>query len=961
MQKLFLLDAMALIYRAHFAFAKNPRINSKKVNTGAVLGFTNSLLEILQKENPTHIGVAFDTPEPTFRHIQFEAYKAQREKQPEDISIAIPYIFEILKAFNIPILKLAGFEADDVIGTLAKKAEAESDCTIYMMTPDKDYAQLVTDRILLYKPAMFGNDVAIWGVKEVLEKWDIENTMQVIDILGLQGDAVDNIPGIPSIGEKTAIKLIKEYGSVENIIAKSSEIKGKLQENIINFAAQGLLSKQLATIKIDTPIELDMQALARQPINEQAIKDLFDELEFKTLKARVFKETLQNKVLIPQPNDNTDNSSKTKTTSKKNDKKINTSQVDIFGNSAVQTINTTEEENQNNDNEIQNHYYRNINDTIHQYYLIDTPELRQELIEHLSQQKEICFDTETTNIDALSAELVGMSFSYYPTEAYYIPFSADKNQTLSILNELKPIFENEKIQKIGQNIKYDLTVLQNYGIELKGEMWDTMLAHYILEPDSRHNLDTLSQNYLQYSPVSIETLIGKKGVSQGNMREVEINAIKEYASEDADLTYQLKQKFAPELEKHKGLEKVFKTIEMPLVPVLAQMERNGVKINTDTLKVISESLSKDILVLEQKIYQEAGTTFNIASPKQLGDVLFDKLKLDEKAKKTKTGQYATGEEILVKLKDKHLIINLILDYREWVKLKNTYVDALPLLVSKADGRVHTSYQQAVASTGRLSSTNPNLQNIPIKTEKGREIRKSFVAENQNCVLLSADYSQIELRIMAHFAKDETMIEAFRNQADIHRITASKIFKVEENEVTDDMRRKAKTANFGIIYGISAHGLSERLNIPRKEAAEIINAYFEEFPSIKNYMDNVVNQARNTEFVETLSGRRRYLRNLNSGNMVERANADRNAINSPIQGTAADMIKLAMINIHHFLIDNQLKTKMILQVHDELLFEVPLDELAYVKENIINLMKNALVLEVPMEVGVGVGDNWLEAH
>ncbi|TAE73035.1 MAG: DNA polymerase I [Bacteroidetes bacterium] len=958
MQKLFLLDAMALIYRAHFAFAKNPRINSKKVNTGAVLGFTNSLLEILQKENPSHIGVAFDTPEPTFRHIQFEAYKAQRQQQPEDISIAIPYIFDILRAFNIPILRVPGFEADDVIGTLAKKAEAQSDCTIYMMTPDKDYAQLVTDRILLYKPAMFGNDVAIWGVKEVLEKWDIDNTLQVIDILGLQGDAVDNIPGIPGIGEKTAIKLIKEYGSIENLIAKNSELKGKLQENIVNFSAQGLLSKQLATIELNTPIELDMQTLARQPMNEQAVKDLFDDLEFKTLKARVFKETLENKVLVPNPNNHTQNTSKTKLSPKKQ----NIAQVDMFGNNTSTIIETKEnkEENENITPSFSN-YYKNITDTIHQYYLIDTPELRKELIEYLSQQTEFCFDTETTNIDALEAELVGMSFSYYATEAYYIPFPADKIQTLSILNELKPILENEKIQKIGQNIKYDLCVLENYGIKLKGKMWDTMLAHYILEPDARHNLDTLSQNYLQYSPVSIETLIGKKGNTQGNMREVALQTIKEYASEDADLTWQLKQKFAPELEKYQKLQHVFETIEMPLMPVLAKIERNGVKIDTEILKVISESLAKDILILEQKIYTQAGVTFNIASPKQLGDVLFEKLKLDEKAKKTKTGQYATGEEILTKLKDKHLIINLILEYREWVKLKNTYVDALPLLVSKTDGRVHTSYQQAVASTGRLSSTNPNLQNIPIKTEKGREIRKAFVAQDENFVLLSADYSQIELRIMAHFAKDQTMIEAFKNQADIHRITASKIFKVEENEVTDDMRRKAKTANFGIIYGISAHGLSERLSIPRKEASEIINAYFEEFPSIKAYMDNVVNEARATEFVETLSGRRRYLRNLNSGNMLERANADRNAINSPIQGTAADMIKLAMIKIDDFLEENKLVTKMILQVHDELVFEVPLSELDFVKENITQLMKTALLIDVPMEVGVGVGKNWLEAH
>ncbi|MCU0443357.1 MAG: DNA polymerase I [Microscillaceae bacterium] len=990
MNKLFLLDAFALIYRAHFAFSKNPRINSKGMSTGAVLGFTNTLLDVIKKEKPTHIGVAFDTPEPTFRHLEFKEYKAQREAQPEDITTAIPYIYKMVQAFNIPILVKPGFEADDVIGTLAKKAKQHGDFEVFMMTPDKDYSQIVEENIFLYKPAMFGNDVAIWGVSEVLAKWEITDTKQVIDILGLQGDAVDNIPGIPGIGEKTAIKLVQEFGSVENLIANVDKLKGKQQENVRNFAQQGLLSKKLATIDIEVPIEFNPEALQLEAMNETMVRALFDELEFKTLKERLFKEKTTEK---------TPTTPATKPSAKA---KVNTGQIDLFG-SPTPALPEGEEDNDSPpsgelEGALGSGGRLTIANTVHHYYLIDNQVDRKRLIDLLNQQTEFCLDTETTGLDALSAELVGLSISCYPTEAYYIPFPADQTEAKSIISEFKEVFENQAITKIGQNIKYDYMVLQNYGIELQGTLWDTMLAHYLIEPDMRHNMDVLAENYLNYSPVSIETLIGKKGNKQGNMRDVPLEDIKEYAAEDADITLQLKYQFAkslPPAPSEGGVDSilltsaapeggeiitpppsegaggrllgvlgrsfVFFNVETPLIPVLADMERAGVKIDTASLKDISTDLTKEILATEKEIYTLAGTEFNIASPKQLGEILFERLKLDDKAKKTKTGQYATGEEILVKLTDKHLIINKILDYREIVKLKNTYVDALPALISPLDGRLHTTYQQAVAATGRLSSINPNLQNIPIRTAKGREIRKAFVASSDDFVILSADYSQIELRIMAHFAKDETMLKAFQNGEDIHAATAAKVFKVPLNQVDSDMRRKAKTANFGIIYGISAHGLAQRLNIPRGEAGEIIRAYFEEFSAIKKYMDNVVNQARENEYVQTILGRRRYLRNINSQNAVERGNAERNAINAPIQGSAADMIKLAMIGIHKYLKDNQLQSKMLLQVHDELVFEAHKSELDILQPAIAEIMKNALKLEVPMEVGMGTGRNWLEAH
>ncbi len=930
-KKLFLLDAMALIYRAHFAFSKNPRINSKGQSTGAVLGFINSLLEIINKEQPSHIGVAFDTHGPTFRHLEFEAYKAQRQEQPEDIRIAIPYVKEIVKAFNIPVLELPGFEADDIIGTLARSMAAEG-FTVYMMTPDKDYAQLVTDKVFLYKPAYMGNSVDILGVPEVLAKFDINDPDQVRDILGLQGDASDNIPGIPGIGAKTAIKLLKEYGSVEEIIKNSDDFKGKQKENIVNFAEQGILSKRLATIVTDAPIECKSDQLEYTGFDEAALKSIFEELEFRTLAKRIFGSTDGKTVKVDQ-------------------------QLSLFDDIPSKPIALAQEkEAEEEENLVKDH----IGNTIHSYHLVDDLEDMKDLVEHLASLKEFCFDTETTGINALTAEIVGMSFSYKAKEAYYVPVPEDSKKAEEILQIFKPVFEDEKIAKVGQNLKYDVLVLRKCGIEVKGTFFDTMVAHYLFEPETRHNMDVMAENFLNYTTVSIESLIGKKGAKQGSMRDVEPEKIAEYAGEDADITWQLRKAFDP-LIKEKKLDKLFYEVETPLIKVLADMEYEGIKVDKDVLKELSESMAKDSLVLEKEIYELAGVTFNIGSPKQLGEVLFDKLKLVDKPKKTKTGQYATGEEILSELADAHPIMGKILDYREIQKLKSTYIDALPELIHPIDGRVHTSYNQTVAATGRLSSTNPNLQNIPVRTEKGREIRKAFVPRNEDYILMAADYSQIELRIMAAFAKDESMIDAFANGRDIHATTASKVFNVPLDEVDSDMRRKAKTANFGIIYGISAFGLSQRLAIPRKEAAEIIDAYFTEFPGVKKYMDEVINQARENEYVETVLGRRRYLRDINSKNATMRGFAERNAINAPIQGSAADMIKVAMINIHKWMKQEKLKSRMILQVHDELVFDVHKDEHELMRSKIPEFMKKALEIEVPMEVETGFGQNWLEAH
>ncbi|MBN7814307.1 DNA polymerase I [Algoriphagus pacificus] len=934
--KLFLLDAMALIYRAHFAFSKNPRINSKGLNTGVMLGFTNTLLEVLDKEKPTHIGVAFDTHAPTFRHEQFEAYKANRQEQPEDIGTAIPWVKEIVKAFNIPILELDGFEADDIIGTLAKQAEAEH-FTVYMMTPDKDYGQLVDEHIFLYKPAFMGNGVEVMGPKQICEKWDIEHVGQVIDILGLMGDAVDNIPGIPGIGQKTAVKLLKQYGTVEELIKNTADLKGKQKENVENFAEQGLLSKQLATIKIDVPVAFEESDLRYDGFDEEKLKMLFSELEFRTLASRIFKDGSSKKASIS-----------------KND------QLGLFGDAPAASQKPSFEFEEESVNPEILPESKTIQTTAHQYHKIKGEDAISELVSYLLLQKELCFDTETTSINAMEAELVGLSFSYLSGEAYYIPCSENREETLQILELLKPVFENEGILKIGQNIKYDLLILKNYDIEVKGALYDTMLAHYLIEPEGKHSMDWLSEHYLNYKPVSITELIGKKGKNQGNMRDVDEDEVTEYAAEDADITLQLKEKLDP-LLKQSELEKLFYEVENPLINVLTEMEFEGVRIDTESLAEMSILLEKESKEIENKVYELAGVRFNLASPKQLGDVLFEKLKLDPKAKKTKTGQYATGEEILSKLANEHEIAQAILDFRQMVKLKSTYVDALPTMINSKTGKIHTTYNQFVAATGRLSSINPNLQNIPIRTERGREIRKAFVPRDENHVLLAADYSQIELRIMAAFSGDESMIEAFKNGRDIHATTAAKIFQVPLDEVTSDMRRKAKTANFGIIYGISAFGLSQRLAIPRTEAKEIIDAYFKEFPAVKEYMDGAIEKARKDEFVETILGRRRYLRDINSRNATMRGFAERNAINAPIQGSAADLIKVAMIHVHEWMKKEKLKSKMILQVHDELVFDAHKDEVEILKANIPGLMSNAIKLAVPVEVEVGTGNDWLQAH
>ncbi len=927
-KKLFLLDAFALIYRAHFAFSKNPRINSKGLNTSVMFGFTNVLLEIINKQKPTHLAVAFDVSGPTFRHEQFPAYKAHREETPEDIKVAVPIVKDIVRAFNIPVLELQGYEADDVIGTFAKKASKEG-FEVFMMTPDKDFAQLVEEHVYLYKPAFMGNGVDILGVPEVLAKWDIARIDQITDFLGLQGDAADNIPGIPGIGAKTAVKLLKIYDTVENLVAHAHELKGKQKENVENFGDQGILSKELATIDINVPLAYNSEEMTYTGPDEEKLKALFEDLEFRTMIKRVFGDD---------------------TAPQKSAQAVQ-NQLSMFSSSVA----TSEE------SVAEPPIEKLTIDTMeHEYHLMDTPALRKELASYLTQQDEFCFDTETTDVDAVEAELVGIAFSYYKGEAYYVPVPADGKEAQEIINDFKEVLENQAIVKIGQNIKYDILVLKKYGINVSGSIFDTMLAHYLIAPEGKHNMDALAEQYLNYTPVSITSLIGAKGKKQGNMRDLDPKEVVEYAGEDADITLQLKEHLAREIEAHE-MHDLLHGLEHPLVPVLADMEYEGVRVDESVLKAMSDDLLQESIKAQDDIYKLAGVEFNIASPKQLGEVLFDKMKLVDKPKKTKTGQYATGEEILSKLANEHEIVNRILDFREYQKLKSTYVDALPTMISKRDDRIHTSYSQAVAATGRLSSINPNLQNIPIRTVKGREIRKAFVPRDKNHILMAADYSQIELRIMASFAKDEHMIDAFKNGRDIHATTAAKIFKVPLEEVDSDMRRKAKTANFGIIYGISAFGLSQRLNIPRAEAKEIIDSYFEEFSAVKKYMDATVNLAKENEYVETVMGRRRYLRDINSGNATDRGFAERNAINAPIQGSAADIIKKAMINIDQWMKKENLKSKMILQVHDELVFDVHRDEKDLMEKNVKQLMIDALALEVPMDVEVGFGENWLEAH
>ncbi|MES2773630.1 MAG: DNA polymerase I [Bacteroidota bacterium] len=943
-KKLYLLDALALIYRAYYALIRSPRITSKGKNTNAQFGFTNTLIDIINKEKPTHLAVCFDTHAPTERHTDFAAYKAQRQEAPEDLLASLPDIKRIIEGFNLPVVECDGYEADDIIGALAKKAEKDG-YEVYMVTPDKDYGQLVSENIFMYKPPAYGNDKEILGVKEVCEKWGIKDVSQVIDILGLMGDSADNIPGIPGVGEKTAAKLLAQYGTLENILADADNIKGSLGEKIRNGKDLAIMSKKLATIILDVPCEFHEENFRLKEFNKTALEEVFTELEFKTLGKRILGENFnayQSGTEAPAPV---------------------AAQMDLFGNVVEPPASKPEKEVEDEGPERSGIAAdKNIGNTAHAYYLLEGEEAIKKFVAEAMLQKEISFDTETTGIDANDCELVGLSFSYNPGEGYYIPCPADQNETKKILEYFLPLFNKEDIVLIGQNTKYDLLVLKWYGIEPKGKIYDTMLAHYVIEPEGRRSMDLLSAQYLGYEPVHIEELIGKKGKTQGTMRDVEIEKVKEYAAEDADITLQLKHVFAP-LAIKKETEKVLNEVENPLVKVLTAMEFEGIKVDMNFLNEYSKVLEKDAKLCEDSVYEQAGVKFNLASPKQLGEVLFDKMKIDPKAKKTKTGQYATGEDVLLKLAKENKIVDDILGFRELTKLKSTYVDALPLLINKKTGRVHTSYAQAVAVTGRLSSNNPNLQNIPVRTERGREIRKAFVPRDENHLLMSADYSQIELRIVAAISGDPNMCEAFRTGKDIHTATASRVFNVEESAVTKEMRYKAKSVNFGIIYGQGAFGLAENLSISRGEAKEIIDNYKLQFPNIQKYMDETINFAKEHGYVQTLMGRKRWLRDINSSNFTVRGFAERNAINSPIQGTAADMIKLAMIAIHKSLEGTNLKGKMLLQVHDELVFDVPKDEVEIFKPLILSGMQNALVLPngVPTDAEVGVGENWLAAH
>lgn len=927
-KKLFLLDGMALVYRAYFALSKMPRITSYGLNTSAVFGFANTLLEVLNNQDPDHIAVVFDTSAPTQRHKDYKEYKANREKMPEDLAAAIPYVFRLLEGFNIPVITKDGYEADDIIGTLALEAEKEG-FEVYCMTPDKDFAQLVTENIFIYKPARMGNGAEILGLEEVLKKWEVEDPKQVIDILGLWGDSVDNIPGIPGIGEKTAKKLIKEYGSVEGIIANSDKLRGKQKENVETYAEQGLLSKKLATIILDVPVDFDEATLKREELDKEKLENLFAELEFKSIGKRVFGDRFS--IL--------DNEHR--------------GQMNLFGSPEAPNDNNSSTNGASSE-------MQNIETTEHTYVTAKTDEEVQNVLNLILQQEKVCFDTEATGVDPLTADIIGMSFSFKKGEAYYVPLSEKREEAKETLHKFKSFFENKNIKKIGQNLKYDIILLAQYDVHVQGRLFDTMLAHYLIDTGVRHNMDLLSENYLNYSPIPIQSLIGPKGKKQKNLRQVDPERVAEYASEDADITWQLYEKLKPILKENNALD-LAEEVEFPLVYTLATIEINGVKIDKDALDNLSEGLREDILQLEKNIFEEAGVTFNIASPKQLGEVLFDKLKLDPKAKKTKTGQYKTGEDILVKLAHKSSIVQDILEFRQLNKLRSTYVEALPTLINEQTGLVHTSYNQAVTTTGRLSSTNPNLQNIPIRTERGREIRKAFVPRQQNHTILSADYSQIELRIMAELSQDKNMLEAFQKGQDIHRATAARVYGISIEEVTADQRRNAKAVNFGIIYGQSAFGLSESLNISRKEAADIIEQYFHQYQGIQKYMSETIEFAQQHGYVETLLKRRRYLRDINSANHTVKSFAERNAINAPIQGTAADMIKIAMNNIQNDIVDKKLSGKMIMQVHDELVFDVPNDEIDSFNEIIISRMKSAIKMEVPILVEVGQGNNWLEAH
>ena len=922
MNKLFLLDAYALIYRAYYALIRNPRINSKGMNTSAIMGFVNTLNEVLTKENPTHIAVAFDPSGPTFRHEQYPEYKAQREECPEDIKNAVPIIKKILNAWNIKTLEVSGYEADDVIGTVALRA-GENGITTYMLTPDKDYGQLVRDNVYMYRPKFGNAGYDIMGVEEVKQKYDLSTPLQVIDLLGLMGDASDNIPGCPGVGEKTAIKLIKEFGSIENLVANTEQLKGAMKKKVEENKEKIIFSKYLATIKTDVPMELNLDDLKIQEPNEDELRNIFEDLEFKTLIDRVLKKT------------------------QKSPKKADL-QLDLFAEFTT-----------NGEESAENSSFASLKDTPHEYKLVDNEEEIKKLCDFLMTFEILSLDTETTSTNAIEAELVGMSFSVEENKAFYVPVPANREEALRIVNIFKPLYEDEKILKVGQNIKYDLEVLANYGVTLKGKMFDTMIAHYVIQPELYHNMDYLAEIYLKYKTIHIDELIGPKGKGQKNMRDLKPEDVYEYAAEDADVTLKLKNILEKEIEKA-GVEHLFYEIEMPLMPVLASMEMNGVCLDTDSLKETSEVLTNRLKDIEEKIYKLAGQEFNIASPKQVGEILFDKLKIVEKAKKTKTGQYVTNEEVLQGLKHKHEIVGNILEHRGLKKLLGTYIDALPSLVNKRTGRIHTSFNQTITSTGRLSSSDPNLQNIPVRGEDGKEIRKAFIPE-AGCLFFSADYSQIELRVMAHLSDDENMIEAFREGYDIHAATAAKIYKEDINEVSRDQRTKAKRANFGIIYGITVFGLAERLDISRDEAKQLIDGYFETFPKVKEYMETAKETARKNGYVETLFKRRRYLADINSRNATVRGFAERNAINAPIQGTAADIIKVAMINIYNRFNQEGIRSKMILQVHDELNFSVYPEEKEKVEKIVLEEMQSAFSMKVPLVADCGWGENWLEAH
>lgn len=924
--KLFLIDAYALIYRSYYAFLKNPRINSKGMNTSAIFGFINSLEDVLKRENPTHIAVAFDPKGPTFRHEAYELYKAQREETPEVIRQSVPIIKDIIEGYNIPILEVPRFEADDVIGTISKQAEKEG-FEVFMMTPDKDYGQLVSDHIFMYRPK-FGGDYEVMGVKEVLDKYSLTSVDQVIDLLGLMGDSSDNIPGCPGVGEKTAQKLLEEYGSIENLLENTDKLKGALHKRVTENVEQIRFSKFLATIKTDVPIQFDAAKCIREKPNEARLTEIYTELEFRTFINKLTSEE------------------KKPAATKVAKGPVQGSLFDIFApeEPSVPKYSTL----------------ANLKSTPHNYKVVDSEEERAQLGQFLMDQDFFAFDTETDGIDPLTAGLVGMSFAVKENEAWYVPVPADKEEAAKVIAHFSPALQNRKSQKIGQNIKFDIMVLRKYGVRVAGPLFDTMIAHYLLNPELRHGMDYLAETYLKYKPIPITELIGSKGKNQLCMRDVPLAQIAEYAAEDADVTLKLKNFFAPELEKT-GIESLFFDIEMPLIYVLAEMEQTGVKLDTVALKQSSDELTDALKKLEKEIYELAGVKFNINSSKQVGEILFERLKIEEKAKKTKTGSYSTSEDILEKLRGKHPVVSKLLEYRGLKKLLSTYIDALPELISPITGKVHTSYNQTVTATGRLSSTNPNLQNIPIRDELGREIRKAFIPDSKDCTFFSADYSQIELRIMAHLSNDEHMIEAFRSGADIHAATAAKIYGIPVEEVTSDMRRKAKTANFGIIYGISIFGLAERLNIPRSESKELIEGYFKSYPGIRDYMDESIRIAKEKGYVETIFKRKRYLPDINSHNAIVRGYAERNAINAPIQGSAADIIKVAMVRIFKRFEAEGLKSKMILQVHDELNFNVCNDELEKVKQIVLEEMEGAIKLQVTLIADCGEGNNWLEAH